>query len=40
MSIYGLEMGGMVAVEPPRVKISMDEDEENLYILKNVIRSI
>lgn len=32
--------GGMVTVETPRVKISLDEDEENLYILKNVIRSI
>ena len=38
MSIYGLELGGMVTVETPRVKISLDENKENLYILKNVIR--
>ena len=30
----------MVTVEMPRVKMSLDEDKKNLYILKNVIRSI
>lgn len=32
--------GGMVTVEAPRVKISLDENKENLYILKNIIKSI
>ena len=35
-----IEAGGLVTVETPRVKISLDEDKKNLYILKNVIRSI